>query len=201
MLEETIHFLLIAVLVDITPGPAVLFILTKQSLGLKYVVASIFGLMTANIIWMSLVVVGLASLLVQFPSIFKTLQVIGALYLLYLASRIIRHGIVTEDDNKTTTLKQLNKHYLQGAFVSLSNPKALLFFMALFPNFISLDHSLSDAFYFGVLKLMSLFCVMLLYGMLGKQVFNYLEKYNALHYVYNGLGVAMVIAAITLLIV
>ena len=93
MLESTLQFLAITLFLEVTPGPGVLFILYQSAFSFRNAVAGTMGLLTANVIWISLVATGLGLLLTQTPMIFNTLRYLGAAYLVYLAYNIVRYGI------------------------------------------------------------------------------------------------------------
>lgn len=134
-------------------------------------------MLTSNVIWISLVATGLALVLTQTPSVFDTLRYIGASYLVYLGYKIIRYGIGKPHADENThagQYKSLWSSYHQGVLTSLSNPKALLFFMALFPQFTRPEHFAHDIIYFGVLKMACLAVVMISYGLMGRRLFNYI---------------------------
>ena len=132
MLESTLQFLAITVFLEITPGPGVLFILYQSAFSFRNAVTGALGMLTSNVIWISLVATGLALVLTQTPSVFDTLRYIGASYLVYLGYKIIRYGIGKPHADENThagQYKSLWSSYRQGVLTSLSNPKALLFFM------------------------------------------------------------------------
>ena len=133
-LESTLQFLAITLFLEVTPGPGVMFILYQSAFSFRNAVAGTLGLLTSNVIWISLVATGLALVLTQNPSVFDTLRYAGAVYLVYLGYKIIRYGIGKPKANKNTHAEQHKStwsSYRQGMLTSLSNPKALLFFMAL----------------------------------------------------------------------
>jgi homoserine/homoserine lactone efflux protein len=177
MLESTLQFLAITVFLEITPGPGVLFILYQSAFSFRNAVTGALGMLTSNVIWISLVATGLALVLTQTPSVFDTLRYIGASYLVYLGYKIIRYGIGKPHADENThagQYKSLWSSYHQGVLTSLSNPKALLFFMALFPQFTRPEHFAHDIIYFGVLKMACLAVVMISYGLMGRRLFNYI---------------------------
>jgi len=199
MLESTLQFLAITVFLEVTPGPAVLFVLYQSAFSFRNAVAGILGLLTSNVIWISLVATGLGLLLTQTPVVFDSLRYIGALYLVYLGYKIIRYGIGKPHADKNTSADRpysLFSSYRLGMLTSLSNPKALLFFMALFPQFTRPEFFVHDIFYFGALKMACLAIVMLTYGLMGRRLFNYMGASKWANTISRTLGAGIIVAAI-----
>ena len=89
---------------------------------------------------------------------FSLLKYIGAVYLVYLSIKTFKNkslNIDSSDQNQTLN-KKVNKPkiFFQGFLTSLSNPKTIIFFIALFPQFIHVNQSLIPQ----LLTLSSLFC-------------------------------------------
>jgi threonine/homoserine/homoserine lactone efflux protein len=203
MLEATIQFLAITLFLEVTPGPAVLFVLYQSGFSVKNALAGIAGLLTSNIIWISLVATGLGLLLTQTPVIFNTLRYIGALYLVYLGYTIIRFGIGNPQALKNEEANQgqsIGKSYRRGMLTSLANPKALLFFLALFPQFTRPEFFAQDIVYFGLLKMLCLAVVMTSYALMGRKFFNYMGRSSLANIISRFLGGGIIIAAIAVAI-
>ena len=197
-MELTLQFLAISILLEITPGPAMLFVLYQSASGFRYVLAGILGLLTANFIWISLVATGLGLLITQSPTAFEILRYLGAIYLAYMGYKICRYGINKQQVEGTAKPKSLRKVYIQGVFTSLSNPKALIFFLALFPNFTRADSFLEDILYFGGLKLVCLFMVMSTYGLIGSRIFEYINVSKAANIISRSFGLGIIAAALAI---
>jgi RhtB (resistance to homoserine/threonine) family protein len=97
-----------------------------------------FGLSVAvHVTYTSL---GLAALVAKSVIIFSIIKVIGVVYLLYMGIKAIRSQGTTEKNftpSKGTNLLTPNKAFWQGFITNLFNPKATLFFLALFSQFIN----------------------------------------------------------------
>jgi len=195
MFEGTLQFLLITLALEVTPGPAVLFVLYQSSFGMRYVLSGVAGLLTANIVWITLVGTGLGLVLIGSPNLFNGLRYVGALYLVYLGYKIARYGVGSPQAEVGTKRKSKFKVYRQGMLTSFSNPKALLFFMALFPQFTRVEHFTSDIVFYGALKMLILFVVMTSYGLMGRKFFNRISHSETSKWVFRGLGLAIIVAA------
>jgi homoserine/homoserine lactone efflux protein len=199
MLESTLQFLAITLFLEVTPGPAVLFILYQSAFGFRNTLAGVMGLLTSNVIWISLVATGLGLVLTQNPVVFSSLRYLGAAYLVYLGYKIIRYGIGQPKADEKTQVGQYRSFwssYRKGMLTSLSNPKALLFFMALFPQFTRPDYFVHDIVYFGILKMTCLALVMLSYGLIGRRLFNYMGQSPKANIIPQVLGGGIIIAAL-----
>jgi threonine/homoserine/homoserine lactone efflux protein len=127
-----------AVLVlTVTPGPSVLMcVSTSVNLGARKALIASLGSTTAIVGIMALSALGLGTALAASETLFSVLKWLGAGYLAYLgiasllssASEIAVSGSVESSTN--------GRLFAQGFLVGASNPKALLFFGALFPQFI-----------------------------------------------------------------
>lgn len=195
MLEGTLQFIAITLALEVTPGPAVLFVLYQSAFGLRYALAGVAGLMTANVIWISLVATGLGLMLVTTPWLFDSVRYLGAAYLAYLGYKIARYGIGQPHAEKATKRKSKLRTYQQGIMTSLSNPKAVLFFLALLPQFARPEVFLADLAYFGTLKIIILFVVMTSFALLGRSFFNRIMDSDKARWVFRILGVGIIIAA------
>jgi threonine/homoserine/homoserine lactone efflux protein len=128
-----------AVLVlTVTPGPTVLMcVSTSVNLGARKALMASFGSTSAIIIIMILSALGLGTALATSETIFTALKWLGAVYLAYLG--------ITSFSSSATEIKissgvgsSTKRHlFTQGFLVGASNPKALFFFGALFPQFIN----------------------------------------------------------------
>ncbi len=95
---------------------------------------------------------GLSTLILYSTNAFFLVKVIGAVYLIYLGVRLWRQGFQLAGGTAGKAQKSsLLRLYMQGVMVSLTNPKAIAFTTALFPQFI--DASAPLAWQFSVLVL------------------------------------------------
>jgi len=123
------------------PGPSALISMTH---GLRYgqrrAIATIVGGASAALLLMTGSALGLGAILAASTTAFMLLKVVGAAYLIWLGISAWRAktGPVTEDDNVALPVDEPGVFTLfrRGFTVGISNPKDLLFFAALFPNFI-----------------------------------------------------------------
>ena len=173
---ELVQFLSIVLLLEFTPGPAVLFVMFQSAkYDLKHAFAGIFGLVTANIIWISLAASGLGLFLQQSPTLYGLIKNLGVLYLLYLGGKILFKGVSLPKGENIHASRSYARVYYQGVLTSLTNPKALLFFMALLPLFAREEHFISDIAFWGAIKITCLISVMGVYAVTGNTIFRVIK--------------------------
>lgn len=148
-------FVLMTFVVSATPGPNMLLVLsTSARHGLRAAMATMLGCMTSLLAMMSLSAAGLGALLQMFPTVFDALRLAGAAYLFYLGIKCWRAPVqdaVEEREPGTPNLVGPGPLYRQGMLVAASNPKAILFAVAFFPQFI--NPQAAQATQFGILLL------------------------------------------------
>ncbi len=150
-----------------TPGPAVIFIMTNAAIhGWKKAVFSALGNICGLLIMGGAAVAGLGALLETSEFFFNLIKYAGAAYLIYLGLRMfLRHG---PDFNDTqghiqTADKSAVRIYFQAFAIALSNPKAIIFLTALFPQFLVVEKPLMGQFILLIAVLM-LFSFVFLMG-------------------------------------
>jgi threonine/homoserine/homoserine lactone efflux protein len=124
----------VAVLI-VTPGPTMLMCMTNAvNHGARPAMGSAAGALLASLVIMSLSAVGLGAVLAASEAAFTALKLAGACYLVWLGVKTFRSGDTLALGSAAAP--QGRSFFLQGMLVGLSNPKALLFFAAFFPQFI-----------------------------------------------------------------
>lgn len=147
-------FLAMTFVVSATPGPNMLLVMsTSARHGVRAAVLAMAGCMTALLIMMSLSAAGLGALLQSFPAVFDALRLTGAAYLAWLGIQCWRSPVQDATDapptadthsgpapahaNAQPPIPAPSGVYRQGFLVAASNPKAILFAAAFFPQFIT----------------------------------------------------------------
>jgi homoserine/homoserine lactone efflux protein len=131
-------------LLALSPGPAVFFTMGLAARhGMRGAVAGTVGIGIAHVVVFAAIAFGLLALLASFSGAMTALRIAGALYLMYLGGRMLmsKRGETPVAD----PMPQPPAHgglILQGILVQLTNPKLLLFMLALLPQFIRPDHPL-----------------------------------------------------------
>jgi threonine/homoserine/homoserine lactone efflux protein len=120
------------------PGPAVMFVLSSAlKAGARKSVGSTLGILAANTVYFALSATGIGALLLS-SKLFLAVKWIGAAYLVILGLRLL----IERHDNLNTApepLSETKSHqlFVNGFILQISNPKAILFFSALLPQFLN----------------------------------------------------------------
>ncbi len=134
-------FVAATALLALVPGPNMaLIVSTSIARGTRFGLLTVLGTSLALAIQLLLVAVGLTTLLVGMGHWFAALRWVGAAYLVLLGVQTWRALPVAF---VAVTPKSVAATVLRGTLVSLTNPKALLFFGAFFPQFVSPGHMLA----------------------------------------------------------
>jgi len=132
-------FLLASFVLAITPGPGVLYILTRSLVqGRRSGVTSVAGIALGNLGNALAASVGLAALFAVSSLAFSMVKYAGALYLVYLGVRMLRTSPV-ENTAAVPAATSLGRVFRDGFVVALFNPKTTVFFGAFLPQFLSPD--------------------------------------------------------------
>jgi homoserine/homoserine lactone efflux protein len=99
--------------------------------------ASILAILTANTVYFALSASGLGALLISSYRVFFAVKWIGAAYLVYLGARtIMGHGEILRAGESAETGASAMQLFRDGFVLQMSNPKAIVFFSAILPQFI-----------------------------------------------------------------
>lgn len=132
-------FLVASIVIAVTPGPGAV---TSMSTGIRHgyghALRAIAGLQLALWLQIAVVVAGLGAVLAASETGFLALKLAGAAYLVWLGIQKWRAPVVPLDADVPPPAHGL---FLQGLFVNLTNPKAIVFMAALVPQFIDPDGS------------------------------------------------------------
>lgn len=204
-IENWLLFASIALIATITPGPAILLATTHSiAYGIRNAIATVLGNVTGLFLMSALSVLGLSTIILYSTPVFLTVKYLGAAYLIYLGIKLWRHGFGRGDKKKYTVEQNIQipsaaRRYLQGMFVALSNPKAIAFTTALFPQFI--DHTQPSLPQFGILvaTFMSLSFVCLLgYAYTAEHAKNRLLNFKLASHVSKAFGTAFIVSGVAL---
>lgn len=129
-------FLAITLLLVLTPGPAVLFVLaTGVSRGRRAVLLATLGLNLANVVWFAAAALGLAALAKAHAALFGALRYAGVAYLLWLALGHLRTAFGSAGADPLRR-RRSERPFRDGFLVQIANPKALIYITAILPPFI-----------------------------------------------------------------
>lgn len=131
-------FCLVAIPLILVPGPSVLFVIGRSlSLGRLGGLLSVVGNAAGAFVVVLAVAFGVGIVVAQSVVIFTIVKVLGAAYLIYLGVQAIRHRRERSDAATATPRNRSRARLLlQGFLVGVSNPKTIVFFIAVLPQFV-----------------------------------------------------------------
>lgn len=149
-------FMLASIGLTLLPGPDNLFVISQSILhGSRTGIATALGMAAGNFVHTLAVAIGLSALILATPALFSLIKALGVSYLLYLAWQSWQHPMQIISAHEPDNAHQLSTLQLfkRGALMNILNPKAALFFLAFFPQFIDMesDHKALQIFLLGSL--------------------------------------------------
>ena len=136
-------FLGVSIFVIVTPGPDTALTIRNTLLGGRAGgIATAAGVVTGLATWTVASSAGLAALLVASQPLFLAVRLVGAAYLVFLGLQALRAAFFTRRDPgetikvRPTTRLRRTAAYRQGVLSNLSNPKIVVFFLSLLPQFV-----------------------------------------------------------------
>ncbi|MEV6068683.1 LysE family translocator [Nocardia sp. NPDC052001] len=140
-----LSFLGLCVLLALTPGPDTFLVLRFSMAGPRPGIAAAAGSAFGGIVWAVVVAAGVAALLEQSATAYRSLKVIGGIYLLYLGIRALmahRKGLADAESELAARGSQERASSIRSAFAAgllscIFNPKVGLFYLAVLPQFLT----------------------------------------------------------------
>ena len=135
--EKLAAFALVSGMTSLAPGPSMLFVLGQAMWrGGRSGAVALAGVQLGYVGWWILAALGLGTLAAALPLAFRALAIGGALYLGWLGAQALRHAGAGAEDGRGPARKPSAHAFRDGVFVALSNPKALVYIVALLPPFV-----------------------------------------------------------------
>jgi threonine/homoserine/homoserine lactone efflux protein len=138
--HHLLAFLLTIYVLILIPGPSVLFVVSRGvALGRRAALATVAGNAGGLAFQGTLVTIGIGSIVASSDAVFTTLKLIGAAYLVFLGIRNIRERKALAEvfaPAAAAAPKPLGRIVREGFFVGATNPKGVLIFTAVLPQFI-----------------------------------------------------------------
>ena len=134
-LTNLLFFAAMELVLCFTPGPAVLLVVSQaMKRGFRPSMGGAFGILTGNALYFALSAAGLGALLVASRTVFEVIKYLGAGYLILLGLKMI--FLAPPPSDEAAPPPSARGNFLQGLLTQLANPKAIVFFTALLPQFI-----------------------------------------------------------------
>ena len=196
-IQSWLMYLTLVTVATATPGPAVLFIMTSSSLhgwqkASFAALGNIVGLLCLGI----LAVTGLGTIIKTSELIFNIIKYAGAAYLIYLGIKLFfqkSQDVSLIDDQLISNDISSFKIFFQAFGVAMSNPKAIVFLTALFPQFININDTLIPQFSMLIFTLMIFsFSFLMFYALLAHNAKIWLTKPNRINVVNRTSGLVFI---------
>ncbi|MGE5097860.1 MAG: LysE family translocator [Betaproteobacteria bacterium] len=199
-LSVWITYFIATIVLSVTPGPGVF---SSISSGLHHGFRlgwwNALGMQAANVLHVTVVSVGLGAILLASETLFSIIKWLGVAYLLYLGVvtwRARPRGFEDQGDDHARTPWQV---FLRGFLVNLTNPKGIIFFVAILPQFI--DVARPQALQYAILAATTFavdLVIMMGYTALAAKVLRVMRDPSRLRWMNRTLGGAFVAAGVAL---
>lgn len=159
-IDHLLAFVLIAFVLILVPGPSVLFVVTRSlTLGRGAGVATVVGNTAGVYVQVIAVALGLGALVQESIAVFQIVKWCGAAYLVFLGVQTFRHRrSLAAALDAPVERRVLRRILADGFVVGLLNPKVIVFFMAVLPQFVDRSGSVT----MQLLTLGAIFCAIAL---------------------------------------
>jgi threonine/homoserine/homoserine lactone efflux protein len=134
--DRLLGFALAAFVLIVIPGPSVLFVISRGiALGRRAALATVVGNTAGAFTQVLLVAVGLGAVVERSVLAYNTIKLVGAGYLLYLGVQALRHRRENTERVAAEAPRDMRRIVRDGYLVGVANPKAIVFFAAILPQF------------------------------------------------------------------
>ena len=180
-LHSWLIFVTLVLVATSTPGPAVLYITTSSTThGWRKSIFAALGNVTGLLCLGIMAVTGLGAVVKTSALAFSVIKYIGAAYLVYLGCRMLikkRSPIEMSEAGPVNTGFSAHRTFFQAFGVAVSNPKAIVFLTALFPQFIVTSQPLILQFIILISTLMIFsFIFLVFYAIIAQNARDWINK-------------------------
>ena len=195
-----ITYCIATIILSLSPGPGV-FSSISSGLhhGLRLGLWNAVGMQAANLILVAIVSLGLGAILLASETMFSAVKWLGVAYLIHLGIvtwRAPPRGFEEDRDDDARTAREV---FMRGFFVNITNPKGIIFFAAILPQFI--DVARAQLTQYAILAATTFavdLVIMMGYTALAARVLRVMRDPRQLRLVNRGLGGAFVAAGVAL---
>lgn len=182
------------------PGPSVCFTIAHAlTHGARRTMPTILGQLAANCCQIVIVLFGMNRILEQSPVVFQGLKIVGAIYLVYLGYRQWTAGKPHLNIKQDEGSKKLRKAFIDGFVVCGTNPKAILYYAALLPQFIVQNYDENtQLIVLAVTSVVIAAIVLAFYTMLASQVSHWFDSRKYWKTQNRLAGIIMIFAGVAL---
>ena len=139
--QDLLIFAAACLLMVLTPGPNMIYLISRSICqGRKAGVTSLVGVVAGFLVHMFAAAAGLTAVFLAVPMAYEVLKWAGALYLLWMAWQALKPGARSPFEAQELAPDSSPKLVLMGFMTSVLNPKVAMFYLSVFPQFISPEH-------------------------------------------------------------
>jgi len=129
------------IVLSLSPGPGVFSSISSgMHHGFRLGVWNGIGMQFANLFIAIGVALGLGAILLASETLFTIVKWLGVIYLVYLGITTWRAPAKTFEEDNTDTGTTAREIFMHGFFVNATNPKGIIFFAAILPQFVDVAH-------------------------------------------------------------
>src|SRR6202171_1772842 len=169
--ETWLLFLIMETALSLSPGPAVFYVVSQGVRAFPRAIPATVGILSANAVYFALSATSLGAIIAASAQFFTIAKWVGAAYLIYLGVKALRsagssHAVVL-GETQPEEQGDRRRVYLGALTLQLANPKALLFFLALLPQFIDpIRPVVPQMLILAATSMLPEFCILTGYGWL-----------------------------------
>ena len=193
-LDTILSFFLTSLVLTIAPGPDVMYVLSQSiSKGRNYGIAAALGLSSGLLFHTTLLAFGISTMITAIPWLFQAIKIFGALYLLWIAYNVFKSPASFHLKEATSQVDKPIKNVTQGLIMNISNPKVMLFFLALFPTFLnpSIGNVKLQVYTLGSIFMIQALIVFVLYAIIASSLTIVLRESKAFNLILKWLQIVV----------
>jgi threonine/homoserine/homoserine lactone efflux protein len=199
-LSHVLTFAIAAALLIALPGPSVLFVVGRTlAHGRRAGLLSVVGNETGMLVQTALVALGVGAFVAQSIVVLTVIKFAGAAYLVFLGIQAIRHRHAVAAPVEEAAPRSALRLFGEGFVVGITNPKSIIFFVAILPQFI--DVARPQVMQYVILAATTFavdLATMMGYTALAAKVLRVMRDPSRLRWVNRGLGGAFIAAGVAL---
>ncbi len=148
-IEHLLMYCVVSFFYIISPGPAIFLAISNgMTADIKAVTMSSLGNICGLLVLSVISILGLGALIIASSTFFFVVKLLGAAYLIYLGIKHWRDqkSSISNPSLQLKSHRRLFSYFREGFFLAVTNPKAIVFFTALFPQFLNLESAIVPQF-------------------------------------------------------
>lgn len=166
-MNEIVSYILVVTVLTIMPGADSMIVMKntityQKSAGRM----TVLGILAGHFLWIVVSILGLAVIITNSPALFNIIKYLGAAYLIYIGVKsfmsktLVSTSALDNAEDKEMKSNGLRSSYMNGFISNILNPKVLIFYITILPQFVAEDSEIS-----GVMQLIILAGIMLVISM------------------------------------